>query len=46
MPVNYTLFIFTGALLFFFLRQALELWARAVFNTLFIVGVENVFLAP
>lgn len=27
-------------------HQALELWAGAVFNTLFIVGVENVFLAP
>lgn len=40
-PMNYTLFIIIEPSFF---RHALELWAGAVFNTLFILGEENVFL--
>lgn len=40
-PMNYTLFIIIKPSFF---RHALELWAGAVLNTLFILGEENVFL--
>lgn len=42
-PMNYTYLLSLSPPFF---RHALELWAGAVLNTLFILGEENVFLQP